>query len=104
MRPLRLLFVLPIRVYRRWISPWTPPSCRFRPTCSAYGEAAVLRHGILKGSLLTLWRILRCQPFSRGGADPVPAPGRWRSDPAPSLAAPDGDSNAGLDEERSSDR
>ncbi len=81
MRALRVLFVLPIRFYRRHVSPWTPPSCRFRPTCSAYGEQAVLEHGVLKGVLLTVWRILRCQPFSKGGHDPVPSRGRWR--PAP---------------------
>ena len=75
---LRTLMVLPIRAYRRWISPLTPPSCRFHPTCSSYGEEAILRHGILKGCLLAAWRILRCQPFCKGGLDPVPPPGRWR--------------------------
>ena len=75
---LRWFAVLPIRAYRRWISPYTPPSCRFHPTCSAYGIVAIQRHGVLKGSLLTIWRILRCQPFSAGGLDPVPERGRWR--------------------------
>ena len=78
MKALRVLTVLPIRFYRRFISPYTPPTCRFRPTCSAYGEQAILRHGILKGVLLTLWRILRCQPFSKPGNDPVPPRGRWK--------------------------
>ena len=78
MRALRVLTVLPIRFYRRFITPFTPPTCRFQPTCSAYGEQAILRHGILKGALLTLWRVLRCQPFSEPGPDPVPPPGRWK--------------------------
>lgn len=77
---LRVLFVLPIRFYRRFLTRLTPPTCRFQPTCSAYGEEAILRHGILKGSLLTIWRVLRCHPFSRPGPDPVPALGRWRSE------------------------
>jgi putative membrane protein insertion efficiency factor len=84
LHPLRLIrrvAVLPIVVYRRWISPWTPPSCRFRPTCSAYTEEAILVHGILKGVLLGAWRILRCHPFARGGREPVPPRGRWRAQP-----------------------
>ena len=75
---IRWLAILPIRFYRRFVSRFTPPTCRFQPTCSAYGEEAIRVHGVWKGGLLTLWRILRCQPFSTGGADPVPAPGRWR--------------------------
>jgi uncharacterized protein len=78
---LRRAAVLPIVFYRRWISPWTPPSCRFRPTCSAYTEEAILTHGILKGAALGLWRILRCHPFSKGGREPVPPRGRWRPVP-----------------------
>lgn len=77
---LRRLFVLPIRFYQRYISRYTPPTCRFTPTCSEYGVEAVLRHGVLKGSLLTGWRILRCQPFSKCGPDPVPPLGRWKTD------------------------
>jgi hypothetical protein len=77
----RRVAVLPIVAYRRWISPWTPPTCRFRPTCSAYVEEAILSHGLVKGSLLGAWRILRCHPFSRGGAEPVPPHGRWRARP-----------------------
>ncbi len=76
----RRVAVLPIRFYRRFISPWTPPTCRFRPSCSAYGEEAILVHGLFKGTLLTTWRILRCQPLCRGGLDPVPPPGSWRSE------------------------
>ncbi len=80
MRLLRRLFVLPIRVYQRVLSPLTPPSCRFEPSCSEYGARAVLAHGILKGTLLAVWRILRCHPFTEGGLDPVPPPGRWKPD------------------------
>jgi putative membrane protein insertion efficiency factor len=77
-RILRRLFVLPIRAYQRVISPLTPPSCRFEPSCSEYGAQAILAHGVFKGILLGSWRILRCQPFSEGGLDPVPPPGRWK--------------------------
>lgn len=79
MRLLRQLFVLPIRAYQRVVSPLTPPSCRFEPSCSEYGAQAILAHGVFKGILLGTWRILRCQPFTQGGLDPVPPPGRWRS-------------------------
>ncbi len=61
-----------IRFYQRGISPLTPPSCRFRPTCSQYGLEAVQRYGAARGSWLALRRLLRCHPFCRGGYDPVP--------------------------------
>lgn len=80
MQLLRRLAVLPIRLYQRVLSPLTPPSCRFVPNCSEYGAQSILAHGVLKGSLLTAWRILRCHPFTPGGLDPVPRPGRWKSD------------------------
>lgn len=80
MKLLRRLAVLPIRVYQRVLSPLTPPSCRFEPSCSEYGAQAILAHGLLKGGCLTTWRILRCHPFTPGGLDPVPPPGRWTSD------------------------
>lgn len=78
MRLLRELVCLPIRAYQRFVSPLFPPRCRFRPTCSHYGLAAIRIHGVAKGLALTTWRILRCQPFGRGGLDPVPPPGCWR--------------------------
>nr|WP_283774967.1 membrane protein insertion efficiency factor YidD [Brachybacterium equifaecis] len=74
--------MLPIRAYQVGISPYTPPACRFDPVCSQYGMDALHRHGAVKGVLLTAWRILRCNPFTRGGIDPVPAPGMW-TDPRP---------------------
>ncbi len=61
-----------IRFYRRHISPHLPPMCRYYPTCSCYAVEAIETHGALKGTLLALWRILRCNPFSAGGYDPVP--------------------------------
>ncbi len=60
-----------IRGYQLIISPWLPPSCRFVPSCSAYAIEALERHGVWRGSLMALWRILRCHPFCRGGHDPV---------------------------------
>jgi putative membrane protein insertion efficiency factor len=73
------VFLLPLRVYSRVISPALPARCRYYPTCSAYAEGAVRRHGILKGSVLAAWRIVRCNPFSRGGVDEVPPRGSWRA-------------------------
>lgn len=61
-----------IRFYRAAISPYTKPSCKYIPTCSEYGLEAIERFGAIKGSALTIWRILRCNPFSKGGYDPVP--------------------------------
>ena len=68
----RRLAVLPIRGYQLFISPVLPPSCRFTPTCSAYAIEALMTHGLLKGGALTVWRLLRCNPWSAGGYDPVP--------------------------------
>lgn len=61
-----------IRWYQVSVSPGLPAACRFQPTCSHYGREAIERHGLLKGGLLTLWRLMRCHPFSPGGHDPVP--------------------------------
>ena len=61
-----------IRFYRTHISPHTPPACRFQPTCSQYAYTAIERFGALRGSWLALKRLLRCNPFCRGGYDPVP--------------------------------
>ena len=80
MKLLRELFILPIRFYQRFLSPLFPPTCRFTPSCSEYGRQVILAHGVFKGTLLTTWRILRCQPFCTGGHDPMPEHGRWRSE------------------------
>ena len=61
-----------IRFYQMAAAPYLPDCCRFTPTCSHYGVEALRVHGFWKGSLLTCWRVLRCQPFCRGGYDPVP--------------------------------
>ena len=61
-----------IKFYRKYISPNTKPCCKYYPTCSAYSLEAIERFGAFKGSFLSLWRILRCNPFSKGGYDPVP--------------------------------
>lgn len=64
-----------IKIYQKIISPLTPPSCRFYPTCSHYGLEALEKHGALIGSWLTIRRILKCHPFHEGGFDPVPEKG-----------------------------
>lgn len=61
-----------IRWYQRAISPMLGANCKYLPTCSQYAVEAIAKHGALKGGLLAAWRILRCNPFSRGGYDPVP--------------------------------
>ena len=60
-----------LRVYKRWISPAFPPSCRYVPTCSEYAMEAVERHGVVRGGVMTGWRLLRCHPLAKGGYDPV---------------------------------
>jgi putative membrane protein insertion efficiency factor len=60
-----------IKLYQKLISPMFPPSCRFYPTCSEYAVQAITKHGALKGSGKAAWRILRCNPFNKGGFDPV---------------------------------
>lgn len=64
-----------IGLYRKYISPLKPPCCRFTPTCSAYAVEAFQKRGFFIGFILTVWRILRCNPFSKGGYDPVPERG-----------------------------
>ena len=73
---LRRLFILPIRLYHILRSPVLPHSCRFIPTCSAYAVEAIMTHGVLRGSWLTLRRLCRCHPWGGSGYDPVPPPRR----------------------------
>ena len=68
--PRRLLVFL-VRSYQVALSPWLGPACRFEPSCSEYAREAVELHGVWRGGLLAAWRILRCNPFSKGGFDPV---------------------------------
>jgi len=80
---MRRLLIGLIKTYRLLLSPWLGSSCRFTPTCSAYGVQALARHGAAAGSYLTLKRISRCHPWCHGGHDPVPlnpvfsTPGMW---------------------------
>jgi putative membrane protein insertion efficiency factor len=83
---LRSIVVAPIRVYQRVISPALPRHCKYEPTCSHYAVQAIGRYGILRGLVLAGWRLLRCNPLSHGGFDPVEAqrvfPLRHRMRPA----------------------
>lgn len=76
--PLAWPLIWLIKIYQRVISPVLPPSCRFYPSCSAYGVEALRVHGLVRGSALTIWRLLRCGPWHPGGLDPVP-PRRTRA-------------------------
>jgi putative membrane protein insertion efficiency factor len=67
------VLMAPIRFYQRAISPALPRRCKYEPTCSAYATEALRRHGALRGFVLAAWRVLRCNPFSHGGYDPVSA-------------------------------
>jgi hypothetical protein len=69
----RSLLVGVFRAYKRFASPLMPPACRFHPTCSEYAAQAIESHGALKGSALAAGRLLRCNPWSAGGFDPVPS-------------------------------
>lgn len=68
---MRRVAIAMIKIYQKTTSPISPPSCRYIPTCSAYAVDAIDRHGLARGALLAAWRLLRCNPFSRGGYDPV---------------------------------
>ena len=70
---MKVIFLALIRFYRKYISPCKPPCCRFVPTCSEYAYEAITKYGALKGGVLALWRLLRCNPFNHGDIyDPVP--------------------------------
>ncbi len=68
---LRDLAIATVRLYQRAISPGLPDSCRFHPSCSQYTVLAIEKHGVLRGVCMGVWRIMRCNPFSKGGFDPV---------------------------------
>jgi uncharacterized protein len=69
----RAVVIAPIRFYRRFISPALPRRCKYHPTCSEYAVEAVRTYGVLRGLVLAAWRLLRCNPWSHGGVDPVEA-------------------------------
>ena len=71
---MRRLLILPIRAYQLLVSPLLGNHCRFHPSCSAYAQEAILRHGAARGGWLALRRIGRCHPWHEGGLDPVPEP------------------------------
>jgi putative membrane protein insertion efficiency factor len=71
MRVLRTIAIAPIRLYQRLISPALGQRCRYYPSCSEYAVQSIRSFGILRGLILAVWRLLRCNPFSRGGLDPV---------------------------------
>ncbi|MGI6642879.1 MAG: membrane protein insertion efficiency factor YidD [Bacillota bacterium] len=75
-----LLFL--ISMYQTYISPLKGPTCRYYPSCSQYARLAITIHGPIKGLFLSVWRVLRCNPFSYGGYDPVP-PHRMEKSPKP---------------------
>jgi putative membrane protein insertion efficiency factor len=81
------LLIAPIRFYQRFITPYTPATCRYYPTCSAYAVTALRTRGAFVGTGLTIWRLLRCNPWSSGGVDHVPAKGSAR--PGTDAAGPD---------------
>ena len=72
-RTARAVLTAPIVSYQRVLSPALPRRCRYEPTCSRYATQAIWEYGILRGLVLAGWRLLRCNPFSRGGYDPVEA-------------------------------
>ncbi len=68
----KLLIINLIKIYQRLVSPFFPSSCKFSPSCSKYGIEAINKYGVLKGSVITIKRILKCNPWSKGGYDPIP--------------------------------
>ena len=69
---MKVILIGMVRLYKTYVSPFLPSACRFEPTCSEYAMEALQKHGSLRGSGMALYRLLRCQPFARGGYDPVP--------------------------------
>jgi uncharacterized protein len=88
MRTLRALVTAPIRLYQKVISPAIPRRCKYEPTCSRYAVQAIERYGILRGLILGGWRLLRCNPWSHGGFDPVEAQQVFRNRPPHQHPAP----------------
>lgn len=69
---MKYLMIFFIKIYKKYLSPQFLSGCRFTPTCSSYAVESLKKHGALSGSMLLLWRLLRCNHFSKGGFDPVP--------------------------------
>ena len=96
---MKTIFIALIRFYQKEVSPLKMPTCRFYPSCSEYFVEALKTRGAVTGSILGIWRILRCNPFCRGGYDPVPPPRRERTLKKTKTAK-----TAGSAERRSGDR
>lgn len=88
MSTLRRIATAPIVAYQRLISPALPRRCKYEPTCSAYAAQAIREFGILRGAVLAAWRLLRCNPFSHGGFDPVAAQSLFRTSPPSTPESP----------------
>lgn len=69
---MKKIFIFSIKMYKKYISPMKSTKCPYIPSCSQYGLEAIEKYGALKGGFMALWRIIRCNPFSKGGYDPVP--------------------------------
>ncbi len=83
MNAVRSVFTAPVRFYQRAISPALPARCKYHPSCSEYAVAAVRRYGVLRGIVLAVWRLLRCNPWSHGGVDFVEDQKLFRTRPDP---------------------
>ncbi len=83
MNAVRSVFTAPVRLYQRAISPVLPARCKYHPSCSEYAVAAVRRYGVLRGLVLAVWRLLRCNPWSHGGVDFVEDQKLFRTRPDP---------------------
>ncbi|MCL2050651.1 MAG: membrane protein insertion efficiency factor YidD [Lachnospiraceae bacterium] len=68
---MKKIIIAVIKFYRNYLSPMKTTKCPYYPTCSMYGMEAIEKHGVLRGGIMAFWRILRCNPFSKGGYDPV---------------------------------
>jgi putative membrane protein insertion efficiency factor len=69
----RAVLIAPVRFYQRFVSPALPRRCKYHPTCSEYAVQAIRSYGVLRGLVLAAWRLMRCNPWSHGGVDPVEA-------------------------------
>ena len=77
---MKTILIFLLRIYKKGISPYLPPSCRFTPTCSEYAMEALNRFGVIKGGWLAIKRISKCHPFHEGGHDPVPGNNKTMND------------------------
>lgn len=93
-----------VRGYQIFVSPLTPPSCKYYPCCSSYSVTALRRFGLVRGVALTAWRLARCNPWSSGGVDDVPETWRWRRPADPTTFVPLGTHHEGAPGRPDTDR